>query len=271
MTHSTLRPELASPRWRPSPFLQASFAVQGSALAATALVPTLWPWTLGALLANHAFATAAGLWPRSSLLGHNLLRLPEDAVRRGEIWITIDDGPEPAVTPQVLRILEAYGAKASFFCIGQRVRRHANLAREIVAAGHYIENHSERHLHRFSLLGPKGMSDEIERAQDSIEQVTGRRPCYFRAPAGLRNPFLDYVLHKQGLALASWTRRGFDTREGNANIVLRRLTKNLAAGDILLLHDGHAANTTGRQAVILDVLPRLLDTLRENQLITANA
>lgn len=194
-----------------------------------------------------------------------MTRLDDAAARRGEIWITIDDGPDPAVTPQVLKILEAHGAQASFFCIGQRVTQYASLAREIVAAGHAIENHSERHVHYFSVMGPSSMRDEVARAQESIENVTGKRPRYFRAPAGLRNPFLDYVLHKQGLRLASWTRRGFDTRESDAKVILRRLTKNLAGGDILLLHDGHAARTAN-QAVILDVLPRLLDEIAAHKL-----
>jgi peptidoglycan/xylan/chitin deacetylase (PgdA/CDA1 family) len=183
------------------------------------------------------------------------------------VWITIDDGPDPDVTPQVLKILDAHGAHASFFCIGEHVRRHASLAKEVVAAGHAIENHSERHLHRFSLLGPRGMADEIARAQDSIESVTGKRPRYFRAPAGLRNPFLDYVLHRQGIKLASWTRRGFDTRERDPAKVLTRLQKGLAGGDILLLHDGHSARSNGKP-VILEVLPRLLDALGEKGLRT---
>ena len=260
IAHTPVRP------WRPGPLVQASIAVHGGALALAAAEPGLWPWALAGIALDHAVITATGLWPRSSLLGANMTRLPDEAARRGEIWLTIDDGPEPAVTPQVLEILEAYGARASFFCIGQRITKHASLAREIVAAGHRIENHTERHLHRFSLLGPSAMTEEIARGQDSIANATGRRPQYFRAPAGLRNPFLDYVLHKQGLKLASWTRRGFDTREHDADIVLRRLTKNIAGGDILLLHDGHAAHPAGQQPVVLNVLPRLLEQLSAQNL-----
>jgi peptidoglycan/xylan/chitin deacetylase (PgdA/CDA1 family) len=253
-------------RWRPTPFLQASIAIHGGGLALAALAPTLWPWALGAVVVDHALVTATGLWPRSTWLGPNMLRLPADAAQRGEVWITIDDGPDPLVTPQVLKILETHNARASFFCVGKHVTANASLAREIVAAGHTIENHSEHHRHNFSLLGPKAMSEEIARAQDSIGNVTGRRPRYFRAPAGLRNPFLDYVLHKQGLQLASWTRRGFDTRESSADVVLQRLIKNLAAGDILLLHDAHTARAAGGQPVVLAVLPSLLTQLEARQL-----
>jgi peptidoglycan-N-acetylglucosamine deacetylase len=92
--------------------------------------------------------------------------------------------------------------------------------------------------------------------------VTGSRPQFFRAPAGLRNPFLDPVLARLQLRLASWTRRGFDTVSTDADAVFRRLTNPLQAGDILLLHDGHAARTRRDQPVILEVLPRLLDALK---------
>ena len=115
-------------------------------------------------------------------------------------------------------------------------------------------------------MGPGGMSAEISRAQDSILRATGSCPCFFRAPAGLRNPFLDPVLARLHLRLASWTRRGFDTVNANADTVYRRLTTRLQGGDILLLHDGNAARGRGGRPVILDVLPRLLDALAAKQL-----
>jgi len=96
--------------------------------------------------------------------------------------------------------------------------------------------------------------------------VTNIPPHYFRAPAGLRNVFLDFVLQKLGLCLVSWTRRGFDTRQRNARIVLDSLCRNLKAGDILLLHDGNAALTHQGNAVIVEVLPVLLRVLFDNKL-----
>jgi peptidoglycan/xylan/chitin deacetylase (PgdA/CDA1 family) len=92
------------------------------------------------------------------------------------------------------------------------------------------------------------------------------RPAFFRAPAGLRNPFLDAVLNSLQLRLASWTRRGFDTVNRNSDAVFHRLAAPLRSGDILLLHDGNAARGARGTPVILDVLPRLLDALRSRQL-----
>jgi peptidoglycan/xylan/chitin deacetylase (PgdA/CDA1 family) len=249
-----------------TPILSGSAVVHVGAAAAFLIQPRLWPWALGTVMANHAVLTAAGLWPRSRLLGPNWTRLPEASGARGDVAITIDDGPDPAVTPRVLERLAEHRAQATFFCVGDRIERHPDLAREIVRQGHAIENHSQRHRHNFSLLGPRAMTAEIARAQDGITRVTGLAPLFFRAPAGLRNVFLDPVLTRLHLRLASWTRRGFDTVNGQPDVVFRRLTQALGGGDILLLHDGNAATTPRGQPVILEVLPRLLDTLQARHL-----
>lgn len=250
------------PRWLKSPLWSASAAVHVGAAAAVAIHPRGWPWAAAAVAANHALLTAAGLWPRSRLLGPNWVRLPAASAARAEFAITIDDGPDPAVTPRVLELLAEFDSRATFFCVGERVAQHPDLARDIVRRGHAIENHSQRHRHIFSLLGPGGMRKEIALAQHTIARVTGIVPSFFRAPAGLRNPFLEPVLASLELKLASWTRRGYDTVTGDATLVYERLIRAFEAGDILLLHDGNAARGPSGEPVILDVLPRLLRTAR---------
>jgi peptidoglycan-N-acetylglucosamine deacetylase len=255
-------------RWRASPVLRASAVLHGAAALVTALRPHWWPWTLTAVVANHVQLTALGLWPRSQGLGSNWTSLPAASTARGEVAITIDDGPDVQVTPQVLSILRHYEACATFFCIGELAQQHEACVRACAAAGHAIENHSYRHRHTFSLLGPRSMQREIAQAQQALTDVSGSTPRFFRAPAGLRNPFLDPVLQRLDLQLASWTRRGFDTVNGDANAVYQRLTRDLKAGDILLLHDGHAARTAQGEPLILDVLPRLLEALKSRGLTT---
>lgn len=220
--------------------------------------PRLWPWSVGALVINHALVAAGGLLPRSRLLGPNWTRLPAAA---SVVALTIDDGPDPEVTPAVLELLARHGVRATFFCIGERVARYPELARRIVREGHEIGNHTEHHRHVFSLFGPAAIRREIAEAQASISAVCQVLPRFFRAPAGLRNPFLQPCLAQLDLQLASWTRRGYDTVNPDARGVLERLTRNLAAGDILLLHDGSAARTSDGTPVILAVLPRLLPIL----------
>ena len=246
-------------RARPWPgYVKASIAVHAGAAALSAAVPATWPWALGAIAANHLALTAGGLWPRSRWLGENITRLTDAAAARGEIAITIDDGPDPEVTPAVLDLLDVHATKASFFCIASAAARHPALCREIVRRGHSVQNHSDRHSHGFSLLGPRAMRAEIASAQVRLSDITGTPPRFFRAPAGLRNPFLAPVLQALDLRLVSWTRRGFDTQARTAETVLKRLVHRLAGGDILLLHDGHAGRTADGRPLVLAVLPALL-------------
>jgi peptidoglycan-N-acetylglucosamine deacetylase len=145
--------------------------------------------------------------------------LPQVATARGEFAVTIDDGPDPEATPAVLDLLDHYQAPATFFCIAERARRHPALCRRIVDRGHSVENHTFRHRHNFALLGLKGFRRELEAAQNTLADITGIRPLFFRAP------------------------------------VLR----GLSAGDILLLHDGNAARSAAGRPVILEALPALLE------------
>jgi peptidoglycan/xylan/chitin deacetylase (PgdA/CDA1 family) len=241
--------------WRPSALIKSSVVLHAGAAAGLVAAPAFWPWAAGAVVASHLALTGAGLWPRSRLLGPNLTRLPAGV---DALAITIDDGPDPELTPKVLDLLDRYQARATFFCIGEAAARHPELVRETVRRGHAVENHSQRHRHHFSLQGPAALFKEISAAQDTFEALGVPRPRFFRAPAGLRNPFLEPVLCRLGLSLASWTRRGFDTASTDPVRVRRRLLRDLAAGDILLLHDGHAARIADGQPMILKVLPEVL-------------
>ncbi len=256
----------ATHAWRPTPFILASILIHAGALLFALLAPTRWEWALAIVLLNHAVIGAVGLSPRSRLLGANLVRLPAAAAERGEVALTFDDGPDPEVTPQVLDLLDRYQVHATFFCIGERAAAHPEICRDIVARGHTIENHGQGHRHHAALYGIGGWKREVGVAQKTLEQITGRRPQFFRALEGLRNPFLDPVLAQFGIRLASWTRRGYDTRCGNADTVLARLTRGLSAGDILLLHDGHSARSTKGIPVVVEVLPRLMAALATRNL-----
>lgn len=258
-------PERSGPEtsgtWRPAPLLLASAGFHAASLVALAATPLRWPWLAAALFANHTVLAAAGLWPQGRLLGPNLNRLPAPAAGRGEVALTFDDGPDPEVTPRVLDLLDRGQARATFFLIGRRAEAWPELAAEIVRRGHRVGNHTYSHPVSFSLhIGPS-LVREVRAAQEAIERASGMRPVDFRAPAGFRNLWLDRHLWRSGLRLVSWTRRGFDTVERRPERVLARLTRDLRGGEVLLLHDGAPARTSAGIPVVLEVLPRLLDTL----------
>lgn len=258
--------QLPTPRrWRASGTIRASVALHAAGLGALALEPASWPWVLSAIGANQTLLTGAGFVPRSALLGPNLRRLPADSAARGEMALTFDDGPDPEVTPRVLDLLDAPQAKATFFVIGERARRYPQLLRDIVRRGHAVENHTDIHSVHFAWYSPKRLAREIGAAQQAIADACGIAPVFFRAPMGFRTPFLEPVLARLGLHLASWTRRGFDTIERDTQTVVNRLTASLGGGDILLLHDGIAVIRASRSTTLAS-LPGLLQRLHERGL-----
>lgn len=254
--------------WKPTPTIQLSIATHLAAGLSLLAAPAHWPWALGALAANQALLTAAGLLPRCSLLGPNLTRLPRAATERREIVLTFDDGPDPEVTPRVLDLLDVAGVKASFFCIGRYARQHPAICRDIIRRGHTVENHGDSHSWAFAAFGRGRIRADIGDAQKSLADITGQKPDFFRPTAGLRNPLLEPVLAELDLHLATWTRRPYDTQNGKPETILRRLTHQLGPGDILLMHDGHAAATPTGEPVVLAILPHLLESIRTHRLNT---
>jgi peptidoglycan-N-acetylglucosamine deacetylase len=252
--------------YAPSKLIQASLGLHVFAAGAVVSAPQHWPFALAAVAANHAVLTACGLLPRNNWLGDNITQLPESS--RRAIALTIDDGPDPHITPLVLALLAKHQLKATFFCIGERILQHPELAREIVRQGHDLQNHTQTHPHDFAFAMPQRMRREITVAQSTIETITHTSPLFFRAPAGLRNPMLDSVLQPLNLRLVSWTRRGYDAVSSNAEAVTKRLLTDLDERDILLLHDGRSLNIHSGTPPILSVIPELARRLSEQRLTT---
>ena len=152
--------------------------------------------------------------------------------------LTIDDGPHPQDTPLILDLLDKHGVKAVFFVVGDKVREFPELAREIVARGHELGNHTMTHPQgSMWIIGPWKTWREISECQKTIEEVAGVRPRWFRAPVGHRNYFTHPVTSALGLEVMAWTRRAFDAVLGDVDGIVRRLTKDLRDGDVLLMHE----------------------------------
>lgn len=252
MADSTRRPT--------PPLLKASLGVHGLALAALVASPHSSGLVISTLLANHLVIGAAGMFPRCTWLGPNVNRLPSP--HDDVLSLTFDDGPDPDVTPSVLSLLAEAGQRATFFCVGARAEVHPKLVADMRAQGHGVENHSYSHPNNFALRGPRGLRQEVQRAQDVLARTAGERPSLFRAPAGIQNPWLAGVLADLELSLVSWTRRGFDTVSRDGKRVAARLVgAGLRAGDILLLHDRTPARDRNGRPVVLEALPRVLDVM----------
>jgi peptidoglycan/xylan/chitin deacetylase (PgdA/CDA1 family) len=204
-----------------------------------AAMPWLWPahavLGAGAVAAGYGAAVVRG----SVAIGSRLLGPTVCRLRAGDaVALTFDDGPDPDVTPLLLDLLRRRAARATFFCIGERVRRHPALARRIVEEGHAIGNHGDRHGIAATFAFRHALECNLRACQDAIAQATGVRPCWYRPPFGIRNHATAAACRSLGLAVAGWSVRSLDVRGANPDAVARRVLRRLRARDVVLLHDG---------------------------------
>ena len=175
---------------------------------------------------------------------------------RKVIALTIDDGPSPVYTPQILGLLDKYQVTATFSMIGLQVGAHPATAREVAAAGHMIANHTWSHVN-LAVRSPVVIADQINRATDAIHTVTGRVPTLFRAPYGAWSPVVLAHCAQTRMTPLDWSVDPRDwSRPGVASIV-GNIMRNTKTGSIILEHDG-GGNRSQTVAALKIVLPRLL-------------
>ncbi len=157
--------------------------------------------------------------------------------RRRELALTFDDGPEPLYTTLLLDTLDQLGLKATFFLIGQRVEQFPYLARDIVAAGHELGNHSFHH-RNLARMNPVQVDEELLATQVAIEQATGVTPRYFRPPGGRYNATVLRVAASRQLITVFWTDNPADYLQFPERTLEARVLGRVGGGGILLLHTG---------------------------------
>jgi peptidoglycan/xylan/chitin deacetylase (PgdA/CDA1 family) len=215
-----------------------------------------WLTVVGVLL--YALGTGMTLFllfhPRNQWLVANRFRVDgADCVA-----LTFDDGPDPVDTPRLLDLLRDKGVKATFFVVGKRADQYPEIVRRAWEEGHLIANHTWSHPNLFCFLTPRRLRAEIELGTESIQRSCGFRTPYFRSPVGLRHALLGPYLKQAGLEFISWRIRSYDTVIVNPSVLTRRILKEVAGGDIILLHDRLPSGAN----VMLDALPGIIDELR---------
>lgn len=210
---------------------------------------TLW-FGPDLLLAYHVFVPGA----RGVVRMHRRFM-----TARREVWLTIDDGPDPADTPRILELLAAHGAHATFFVIGEIAARHPELIRAITAEGHEVAHHTQTHpLATFWCASPGRVERELDAALAVLREA-GVQPTRFRPPAGIKNLWLGPALRARGLTCIGWSARGLERRPGDAGVVASRVLHELAPGAILLMHEGPRVPAAIRVEAIRRVLGQLHD------------
>jgi peptidoglycan/xylan/chitin deacetylase (PgdA/CDA1 family) len=177
------------------------------------------------------------------------------------VALTFDDGPHPEGTPAVLELLRDANAQATFFLAGEQVARRPQLAAEIVAAGHEIGVHCQRHRNLLR-LSPQQVGDDLRRAEDVITSATGREPRLYRPPYGVLNAAALVFARRRGWTPLLWTRWGRDwERHATPASIAWRLVSGLQAGEVLLLHDADYYSAEGSWRRTVRALPGVLDAV----------
>jgi peptidoglycan/xylan/chitin deacetylase (PgdA/CDA1 family) len=229
-----------------------------------------------AALATMGAITCGAVHPRSQLFGRTICRTNSSR----KLAITFDDGPNPAITPKLLDLLDRYNAKATFFLIGRFVRECPELVRETIARGHTVGNHTETHPNLLWMT-PTQVRIELRLCHDAISHVLGLPPKWFRPPFGMRNPWVIPAARELGCRTVTWTLIPGDWKERPAEWLISRMQaiaqnarQRLAsgsnssvdtggAGDILCLHDGAHRQLNGDRSRTLAALEHWLPRWRD--------
>lgn len=174
-----------------------------------------------------------------------------------EVWLTIDDGPDPEDTPAILEALKSHGAKATFFMIGARAAAHPDLVDRVLAAGHSIGTHTQTHpLASYWAAGRGRVCRELD-ASLAVLQRGCAEVLLYRSPVGIKNFFLRRALAERGLDCVAWTIRSGDALGRSVDRVVGRVERELRPGAILLMHEGERMDPGVRVAAIRRVLEML--------------
>jgi peptidoglycan/xylan/chitin deacetylase (PgdA/CDA1 family) len=211
---------------------------------------------LGVMLLLHMVALWGMLRPGSNLAGAVQTRLPGNAP---EVWLTLDDGPDPATTPTTLDQLREAGVKATFFVIGARAEAYPELIDRIVAEGHTLGNHTQTHpATTYWAADPVTCERELLLCQVALWRLTRQTIRLFRPPAGLKGLFLHMMTQRHNVRVVMWSARGLDGVDTDENAIFHRLAPDLTPGAIILLHEGRPTTPT--------LLPRVLAELNRRGL-----
>lgn len=170
----------------------------------------------------------------------------DDTKKEKTIALTFDDGPDPIYTERILKTLDKYNAKATFFMLGNRVHSYPAIAKKVAEAGHEIGNHSWNHPSLTGVTDTELLS-EVTGTSDIIKAATGKTATVFRPPYGAVD---DRVRESTKLPVVLWNVDTLDWEHHDPELLLEHVTEATRAGSIILMHDIHKSTADGLDAVL---------------------
>lgn len=225
---------------------------------------------LGLIAGGFAYAER---WPGSQLFGPTL----SAPACPGELALTFDDGPNPIWTPRLLDLLARRGVRATFFLVGSHAQAEPALVRKIAAAGHLIGNHSWSHLN-LALAPARRIEEELTRASQTLEQITGAPVRFFRPPFGARRPEVLRTARRLGLVPVLWNAMTSDWKNPSAISISSRLQSKIDSLErhgraaIIVLHDGNHLDPAADRAPSITAAAQLIAHYKPtHQFVTLDA
>lgn len=180
-----------------------------------------------------------------------------DAGFQKMVALTFDDGPNPPFTQQILGILTGRQVPATFFVVGQQIKKFPDLVGQESAGGFAVENHTLTHS-RLDRMPAPAVDNELDQTRLLIEQATKTEPTWFRPPYGATNTIVAEALVQRGYKLAMWNVDTLDWKAHNPEEIWQRFIAQIHPGSVVLMHDG-GGNRSNTVAILPRVIQYLLD------------
>ncbi|MEU8696582.1 polysaccharide deacetylase family protein [Streptomyces sp. NPDC048680] len=235
-----------------------------AALGVTALAAATSVWTAQAETAGGRQPQAHASSPDGRAQGGKAAKVAEDIAHASDrgakgVNITIDDGPDPTWTPQVLRLLKDSGVKATFCMVGTQAQAHPDLVKAVVAGGHRLCNHTVSHDTAMDTKSEAYQSQEILDAERMITKASGGvRPQYYRAPGGAFTPYSRHLAASRGMRPLGWNVDTKDFEHPGVDAMVATVKSEISNGPTVLFHDAG-----GDRSQTLAALRQVLPWLRE--------
>jgi peptidoglycan/xylan/chitin deacetylase (PgdA/CDA1 family) len=234
--------------------------VLAAAVGVTAVAAATSVWTAQAGVvdrqgAGNSRPSAAGSAPARATVSEEIVHASDKGARG--VNITIDDGPDPTWTPQVLQVLKEYGVKATFCMIGPEAEAHPDLVKAVVAAGHRLCDHTVSHDTTMDKKSESYQSQEILNAANMITKASGGvRPLYYRAPGGAFTPYSRHLAASQGMRPLGWNVDSKDFELPGTDAIITTVKSELPNGPTILFHDA-GGDRSQTVAALREILPWL--------------
>ncbi|MGW1410331.1 polysaccharide deacetylase family protein [Streptomyces sp. NPDC002403] len=234
----------------------------GAALGVTAVAAAASVWTAQADTAGGRLPQAGVSTPDARHQDGKVTKVAEDIAHASDrgargVNITIDDGPDPTWTPQVLQLLKDNGVKATFCMVGTQAQAYPDLVKEVVAAGHRLCNHTVSHDTAMDTKSEAYQSQQILDAERMITKASGGvRPQYYRAPGGAFTPYSRHLAASRGMRPLGWNVDSRDFERPGVDTMVATVKREIANGPTVLFHDA-GGDRSQTVATLREILPWL--------------